>query len=176
MAFGGPGGMQAFRQRCGKTSGFEIVHTATAKGLLQTTISQTSPQPTDARCSGAKRAIQHIALPSIPSVDHSAITAPSGLTKASRQALVQQQRQAALAAHIKHQKLCLPVYRKFYQHLIQYGGCAMACDVESWTEDADVLLELGLAWKKWVVKEGRGSIASGSEHYSALPPASARQG
>ena len=48
----------------------------------------------------------------------------------------------------------------------------MACDVESWTEDADVLLELGVAWHTWSPQGvgGKGKRLSGNAHFSELYP------
>lgn len=87
--------------------------------------------------------------------------------KVDRRLRQQALREEMLSKHVAMQKANLPFAQRFYRNLARYGGVAMACDVESWTEDADVLLELGIAWKRWrraadgtVVQEG------GQRHYS----------
>jgi hypothetical protein len=85
-------------------------------------------------------------------------TSFQSLTRAERQAQLRAQH---LAQHIAYQKQNLPIAKLLYENIKQYGGTALACDVESWTEDADILLELGMAWYTWTPggkqKKSRGS-------------------
>lgn len=96
------------------------------------------------------------------------------LTRAERQARLQAQREEMLRKHLEQQRLALPAQRRFYRNLERYGGAALACDVESWTEDAEVLLELGMAWFIWTPSSTRdGAIMErdgGSCHYSEFRP------
>lgn len=91
------------------------------------------------------------------------------LTRAERQARLQAQREEVLRKHLAQQRAALPAHRRFYRNLEKYGGAALACDVESWTEDAEVLLELGMAWFVWRPSESRVEVTErdgGSCHYS----------
>lgn len=102
-------------------------------------------------------------------------TAPKAfvsLTKAERQARLQAQREELLRKHLEQQRISLPSHRRFYRNLVKYGGAALACDVESWTEDAEVLLELGMSWIIWEPSEGNVSgrkREGGNCHYSTSP-------
>lgn len=72
-------------------------------------------------------------------------------------------RDQELEVHIAAQKRYFPLAQKVYRNLKKKGGAALAVDVESWTEDADVLLEVGAAWFTWTdgaEKQG------GSRHWS----------
>lgn len=91
------------------------------------------------------------------------------LTRAERQARLQAQREEVLRKHLAQQRAALPAQRRFYRNLEKYGGAALACDVESWTEDAEVLLELGMAWFVWAPSESKAEVTErdgGSCHYS----------
>jgi hypothetical protein len=93
----------------------------------------------------------------------------ASLTKAERQARLQARRDEELRKHLEQQRISLPSHRRFYRNLERYGGAALACDVESWTEDAEVLLELGMAWFVWSPSdqdEGVMERDGGSCHYS----------
>lgn len=90
------------------------------------------------------------------------------LTRAERAVRAAAAREEALAAHIAAQKAALPSWRRFYRNLERLGGVALSCDVECWTEDADVLLELGLAWLTWT-PTGDGKTTArdgGARHFS----------
>lgn len=97
-------------------------------------------------------------------------TSFASLTRAERTARTAAAREEALRAHIAIQKAALPAWRRLYRNLERLGGAALSCDVESWTEDADVLLELGLAWFTWT-PTGDGETTErdgGSRHFSML--------
>lgn len=109
-----------------------------------------------------------IALPDPPRAVPPAVVSFQGLSRTERQAFQRAYREANLVQQIAYLKACLPVYRQLYEYIVMNGGSVLACDVESWTEDADVLLELGLAWKQWMVVDGAGSVQSGNDHYSEI--------
>lgn len=102
-----------------------------------------------------------------PSTSAAPPTSFTSLTKAERQARLQARREAALRAHLQVQRAALPAQRRLYQNIQKFGGAALACDVECWTEDADVLLELGMAWMFWVPQgDGATERDGGCRHYS----------
>lgn len=83
-----------------------------------------------------------------------------------RQARQQAIREQYLAQHIAQQKANLPLARRLFENIRTYGGAAIACDVESWTEDADVLLELGVSWVEWTGRSGKVEEKTGNHHWS----------
>jgi hypothetical protein len=98
-------------------------------------------------------------------------TSFAGLTKAERAARMQAYRDAVNAHHVATQKAALPQYRNLYSNIERLGGAALSCDVESWTEDANVLLELGMAWYTWAPGQtvDESERDGGSQHYSERP-------
>jgi hypothetical protein len=126
-----------------------------------------SPSPTDLPT--AAQATPVAESPTSPSTVSSAPKAFTSLTRAERQARLQAQRAEALRLHLVEQRSALPINRQLYRNLERYGGAALACDVESWTEDAEVLLELGMAWFVWEPRDGGVTERDGgSSHYSEL--------
>ena len=129
-----------FRLRCG----FKTPVKAVPKPVAASSAVLASP----AVAMDPMAASHPVALTAIPATKP-APTSYASLTRAERLARTQAAREEALAAHIATQKAALPAWRRFYRNLERLGGAALSCDVESWTEDAEVLLELGLAWFTW---------------------------
>ena len=97
-------------------------------------------------------------------------TSYQSLNRSERQLRQLALREESLKQHISQQQENFPRAQRLYQQMKKHGGTAMACDVESWTEDADVLLELGISWYRWSPEQVKGSQRreSGNSHYSKL--------
>ena len=142
-----------FRLRCGATA------------PLKPKVANTTSMPSAAT-------IQSVAAKAEPTEAQpkAAPTSFISLNRAYRAARALAAREEALKAHISAQKAALPAWRRFYRNLERLGGAALSCDVESWTEDADVLLELGLAWFTWTPddKGENTEREGGTRHFGKL--------
>ena len=135
------------------------------------TVNTTSSSEAETSDNNFTNQSNNASISSLP-IDSTPMPAPKSfvsLTRAERQARLQGQREEALRKHLDQQRNLLPSQRRFYRNMERYGGAALACDVESWTEDAEVLLELGMAWFVWTpsgAEDGSMERDGGSCHYS----------